>query len=151
MGKATGDTGPADGALLARQIADALALFIGPERRFSREMIAAATGLDPRTIKGHCLGETVPNVAALFAYFRVLPVAFADHVLARAGLTGARRIEGEADPRRAMAIIAEGVAVLASALADGRIDHMERRNVIAELRATATAAEELAAKLENVK
>lgn len=143
------DTILMDSAALARGIADALQLFVGPGRRYSRELIAQATGQDPRTVKAHCLGETAPSVAALFAYFRVLPVEFTDHVLGLAGLGGVRRVGAELNAGRALAEMAEGMSALATALADGRIDHRERRSVIRELREAATAAEQLAAGLEE--
>ncbi|NKD86671.1 hypothetical protein HEQ63_10845, partial [Haematospirillum jordaniae] len=77
---------------LKQSISTALNMFVRPGR-MSREELSRWTGIDTRTIKAHHLGETVPSVAALFSYFRVLPVAFAEHVLAQAGLGGVHRLE----------------------------------------------------------
>jgi hypothetical protein len=139
-----------DGDALKRGVADALSLYVGPGRRFSREMMASATGQEVRTVKGHCLGEVVPGLGAMFAYLRVLPVEFAEHVLSFAGLGGVRRLEADNDARRVMAEVAEGLSVLAGAMADGHIDHTERPKVIKELREAAVAAEGFAADLERV-
>ncbi len=143
------DTTLTDTATLARGIADALSLFVGPGKRYPRELIAQATQLDLRTVKAHCLGQTPPSVGALFAYFRVLPVEFADHVLGMAGLGGVRKVDADGDAFRTMKELADGVSVLASALADGRIDHTERPKVARELREAAASAEQLAADLER--
>lgn len=143
------DTTATDNTALARGVADALTLFVGPGKRYSRDLIAEATQLDPRTVKAHCLGQTPPSIAALFAYFRVLPVEFADHVLGLAGLGGVRKVDADSDAFRTMKEMADGVAALATALADGRIDHRERSGVARELREAAVAAEQLAADLDR--
>ena len=146
--KSLAESGPPDRDAVAARIADALRLFVGPRLRYSRELIAAATGMEVRTIKAHCLGECPPSVASLLAYFRILPVEFADHVLGLAGLTGARRIDRAIAPGLALASMGHGLAALADALADGRIDHVERRTLPRTLRETAAAAEKLAAELD---
>ena len=133
---------------LRQSISTALNMFVGPGR-MSREELSRWTGIDTRTIKAHHRGETVPSVAALFSYFRVLPVAFAEHVLAQAGLGGVHRLEQTANANHVMAELGEGIAALGHAMADGHIDHRERPGVIRELREAAAAAEELAASLER--
>jgi hypothetical protein len=148
-GNAMTDTILVDSERMRQGIADALSLYVGPGKRFPREMIASATGMEVRTVKAHCLGQTPPSVGALFSYFRVLPVEFAEHVLGLAGLCGVRRVDADADARRCLAEVTQGAAALAEALADGRIDHREKRHLARELREAATAAEQLAADLEE--
>lgn len=138
-----------DSVALGRQIADALSLYIGPGKRYTREVIASATGLDARTVKAHCLAETVPSLGAALTYMRVLPPEFADHVLVLSGLGGVRRLDESADAQKTLAEVASGMSALAGALADGRIDHQERAALIPCMRSAATACEHLAATLER--
>lgn len=143
------DSRPPAAETLTPHVAAGLRLFVGPDRLFSREMMAAATGLELRTVKAHCLGESLPSAGALLVYMRLLPVEFASHVLsAGAGLAGVYRIGEEVGPGAALARMTEGSSALAAALADGMIDHVERRTLPAALRRFAAAAEALAAQLE---
>lgn len=131
-------------------IADALSQMVGPGKRFTQGFIAELTGQEERTVKAHRLGESIPTVGALFGYFRVLPVAFADQVLAQAGLCGVRRLYGDANAARAMTEMAEGLAILVAAQADGRIDHRERPGVVKELREALVEIQALLAELERL-
>ncbi|WP_152426681.1 phage regulatory CII family protein [Paramagnetospirillum caucaseum] len=144
----TVDPGP-DSDVARLRAAAAFAQHVGDHMPLSREMVVAATGFEPRTVKAHALGQTTPTLSAFLAYCRVLPVTYAQQVLALAGLTGFRRQDGDTAPAAALAEMAEGVAALAEALADGRIDHTERPKVIRELREAIGAAEALIARLES--
>jgi len=135
--------------LLRRVTSDALALYCGEGRRYSRDLLASATGQDVRTVKAHVLGECAPSAPALLSYCRVLPSAFAQQILALAGVTGLRKDDCVVSPGSALAEMAEGVAVLAEALADGRIDHTERPRLLRELREAVAAQESLIAQLES--
>ncbi|CCG42164.1 hypothetical protein [Magnetospirillum molischianum] len=135
--------------LVRRVTSDALALYCGDGRRYSRDLLASATGQDVRTVKAHVLGECAPSSPALLTYCRILPGAFARHILAMAGITGLRKDDYVIAPGSALAEMAEGVAVLAEALADGRIDHTERPRLLRELREAVAAQESLIAQLES--
>ncbi|MFD2234798.1 hypothetical protein [Phaeospirillum tilakii] len=127
----------------------ALALHVGDHRPLSQAMLAQETGCELRTVRAHLYGETTPPLATWLAYAEVLPDSYANALLGLAGLGGARRLGAAPAPTVALAEMAEGVAALADALADGRIDHTERPTVIKELREAISAAEALVAALEN--
>lgn len=135
--------------LVRDRTAAALALHVGDHRPMSQMMLAQETGCELRTVRAHVGGETTPTLATFLAYAEVLPDSYANAILGLAGLTGAHRIGAAPAPMVALAELAEGVAVLAEALADGRIDHTERPRLVQELREAISAAEALVAALER--
>jgi len=135
--------------LVRDRAAAALALNVGDRRAMTPAMLSAETGCELRTVRAHLWAETTPALATWLAYAEVLPDSYANALLGLAGLGGARRIGAAPPPTVALAEMAEGVAVLAEALADGRIDHTERPRLIKELREAISAAEALVADLER--
>src|SRR6185369_17197826 len=121
------------------QLRPALRTYVGPGDQArgyaaAENELAALAGIEQRTVRAHRNGETVPTVATLLLYMRILPVGFAQHVLGLAGLGGVRRVGEAVTPGETLAKMAEGASALAIALADGRIDHQEAATLPAELR-----------------
>ncbi len=112
---------------------DNLSLFVGTGRRFEVDDVAAAIGKNPDTVRRYLRGESCPEWENAVALLAVLPPAFAAAVLRPAGLTGLRRIDGDSTAGETMREVARAAAVLAAALADGRIDHTEIPTVRREL------------------
>ena len=133
-----------------RAITDALALYVGPGRRFGCDALADATGIHVGAIRTYLRGEATPSVANLLAMMASLPPEFTNAVLAHAGLGGARRIEaGEIAAGRVNTILAEGAAMVSRHLEDGRVDHRERAEEARVLRELGTRIGEYVAGLER--
>ena len=107
--------------------------FVGPGRMYPVEVLASATQMNPDTVRRYLRGESCPEWHNAVAIMGVLPPEFANTVLHPAGLTGLRRVGGECTPAETLREVAEGAAVLAAALADGRIDHTELPAIRKEL------------------
>lgn len=112
---------------------DTLALFVGQGRRFSVEAVSAATGIGCDAIRAYLRGQSCPEWANAIAILNVMPAEFANAVLQPAGLSGARKVDATSTAAETLREITEGAAALASALADGRIDHTEWPTVRKEL------------------
>lgn len=139
----------ASGHDLDRQaFADALGLFVGRGRRFSGEAVASATGIPLSTIKSYQGGLASPSCPTLLTLMRFLPIEFAAQLLGRIGLGVYPLDPGAVDPHRVLAVAAGGVAALAGALADQRIDHTEEMPVAIEARRVAAQLTGLAEQLE---
>ncbi|MBF0169067.1 MAG: hypothetical protein HQL45_15705 [Alphaproteobacteria bacterium] len=130
---------------------DALSLFVGQGKRFSVEAIAAASGIGTATIHAYLNGRSCPEWVNAVALLNVLPVEFAAAVLRPAGLAGLTRIDGEVSAAETLGQVAEGVASLATALADGRIDHQELPRVRQELTEAMVAITQFLQKLNGVR
>lgn len=118
---------------IRRLFRNTLSAFVGPGRLYPVEVVAAATQMKPDTIRRYLRGESCPEWHNAVAIMGVLPPEFANTILHPAGLTGLRRIGGECTAAETLREVAEGAAVLASALADGRIDHTELPAIRKEL------------------
>ena len=132
--------------LYATLVSAALKRHLDDGSILTREKFAQASGQDLRTIKSHCCGESGPRGHDLLTYFSLLPVDFAAEILGHIGLT-VERDNGEVIPAVVLSDIAQGVAELAGALADGRIDHTERPQLIRDLSKAAHEAHALALQL----
>ena len=111
---------------LKKSFCDSLALFVGANRRYGVEEVAAATGISTDSLHRYLRGETCPKWDKAVQLLTVLPVEFGLALLRPAGLTGLRRIDGDSSGPETMRDIALAAADQAAALADGRIDHTER-------------------------
>lgn len=92
------------------------------------EAIARMTKINLRVVRAHRDGDMHVKDFHLIAYMRALPVAFTNDVLREAGMGGARKLAAVC-PRKVLAKITGTSAVLADALQDNRIDHIERPKV----------------------
>lgn len=126
---------------------DALSLFVGRGKRFEIKDVAAATGMHPDTLCRALTGTSCPDWANTVALMAVLPVEFSEMILRPAGITGARRIDGEIHPSAVLSETADAVSALAAALADGRIDHTERPRVLKEATEAICALSQLVAQI----
>lgn len=104
---------------------DTLSLFVGPGRRFQVEDVAAAIERGPDTVRRYLRGESCPEWDSGVLLLGALPPEFGTAVLRPAGLTGFRRIDGATSSGEALRDVTQAAATLATALADGRIDHTE--------------------------
>lgn len=118
----------------------ALRAFIGQGRPLSVALFAQHARVEKRTAESHFCGITGPTGHDLLTYFKVLGPEFAAHVLALAELHGALRTEESPCAGEVIREISEGLAAIAAANADGRIDHAEAPVVIKELEEAGRAA-----------
>ncbi|SBV94034.1 conserved hypothetical protein [uncultured Alphaproteobacteria bacterium] len=126
-----------------------LNVYVGPGRLYPVEVIASGIGTSADTVRRWLRGESCPEWPNLSALLAILPPEFANALLAPAGLTGARRIDGESTHGETLREITEAAATLAAALADGRIDHTERPKVVKELTEAMVAISQWLAKEGN--
>lgn len=126
-----------------------LNVYIGPGRLYPVEVIASGIGANADTVRRWLRGESCPEWPNLSALQAILPEEFTNALLAPAGLTGARRIDGDTTDGETLREITEAAAVLAKAMADGRIDHTERPAVTQELREALVAIAQWLAKKEG--
>lgn len=125
-----------------RRHTNALRLHAGFRRTYSVAQLASATGVPARTIEAYQGGQSLPGLDNFLALSAVLP---ADYLAAVLELAGFRPLPLDAVGACDFATAAElaaGMAAIATALRDGRIDHVERarlRPVIAELSAQLAA------------
>jgi hypothetical protein len=123
--------------------------FVGRTKAWPIEDFAGKTGVDANHICRWLRGENCPAWFNIVSILTVLPPAFGNAILRPTGLTGLRRVNGATTDAEALRDIAEAAAVLASALADGRIDHTERPRVARELREALVAIAQWLAKKEG--
>lgn len=125
---------------------DHLSLFVGAGKRFEVEAVAGACCKSPDTIHSYLRGVTAPDWATGVILLRVLPTEFGAAVLRPAGLTGFRRVGGLCSPAETLRDVAVAASTLATALADGRIDHTEAPAIRRELNAALVAIAQFLAK-----
>lgn len=91
------------------------------------EVLQTATGIPARTIKSYRVEGKEPSLSTGLLLLGVLGPDAVNAMLSTIGYTGAKPIDGpdEADPRRLVAEILPHVSTIATAAADGRIDHNE--------------------------
>ncbi|MEL7398023.1 MAG: hypothetical protein AAFN44_16810 [Pseudomonadota bacterium] len=109
-----------------RLLEDALRLRVGRGKRFSFEALEEGTGVPSRTLRSYAGEEVEPSLSNFLCLCAALGPSFASDVLAPCGLSAQSTEAAEADYMGALALMGEGVAMLAEALADGRVDHRER-------------------------
>jgi hypothetical protein len=131
---ATGNVALVPQDVATRVVRDALAPFVGRGRRFSVQQLAAASGVSARSLEGYVAGAATPGLAGLLSLMAVLPPAFADAVLAPAGLHASPADRQTATGFEICAGLGAATGDFAAALADGRIDHREAADLRARLR-----------------
>lgn len=127
-----------------------LNVFVGPGRMFSVDEIALGIPTSPDTVRRWLRGESCPEWPNMCALIAIIGPEFGNAILQPAGVTGLRRIDGACTHAETLREIAEAAAVLAAALADGRIDHTERPRVRKELAEAGVAISQWLAKEGNV-
>lgn len=134
-------------AVLSR-LCEGLRRFIGPKKELTYEEAAVLLGEKERNIKAWCLGESFPCLWKFLRLAALLGPDFTNEFLRIAGMDGAVRAENEEITEfQALADTAEFMQQTADALKDdGRVNHTERKGIIAAARkATASLTELLAA------
>lgn len=143
----------ADAALIgqeaaARAIADALRLWVGAGRRYSLAAVAAAGGIPERTVKSYRAGETTPSFANFLTLAGVLGPQFFNACLRGLPFEVRATDPDDTTPQELLADVCGFSAGLAQALADGRIDHRERPEILAGVRDLQCRLSALAKRLE---
>lgn len=123
----TGVRAPIPHGTAAERFGRALRRHIG---RGCPESVAAFSqriGLSHKTVEKMVAGEATPGLASLLSMQAALPASFTNDLIEVARLTGARRLDGEAQSAAlVLAGLSEQAAEIARDLADGRLDHQER-------------------------
>lgn len=140
---------PVPSELYIARLSQALQAFVGRGKPISAALLAQLAGIEKRTAMAHLGGECGATGHVLLTYFKLLGPDFAAHILALAGLHGALRVTEDMTPGEALREISEGLAALATAYADGRIDHTEAPDVIRELEEAGRSAIAKAADLRQ--
>lgn len=95
------------------------------ELGLSQQQLADLINCVSGTVQNWESGKTMPDAVALAMLNQILGEKFANDFLAFSGMCGAKISGAKSTPPEAMAHLSHGIACLASALADGKIDHME--------------------------
>lgn len=141
---------PARAADADQSLRRVMQLNIGQGRRLSCAEVAEALGVTPRWVRSIRDGEHHASFGAGLAVVGLIGPAALNGVLLAVGYGGARHLEpAEASEYAALAQLGRGVATLSDALADGRIDHSERPQLISMARELQDKMTRLAAQLER--
>lgn len=130
----------------------AMRLNIGRGRRFSAEQVGEALGVKVRLVEAIRDGEQEPRFGLGLAIAALLGDATVNGLLAIFAWGGARPLDDDdeaAKPFETLAAINATSATLATALADGRVDHRERPVCVQALRELSAVLDEQAADLER--
>lgn len=120
--------------LVRERFTDAIRAQVGRGKEFSREGLAAETGLDVSSIGSWMNEEVVPPLYRVLKLMAVMGPCFANRLLALAGMTGADWIDPDAVSVLGVnAAAAELSAEVAGALADGRITADEQARIDARI------------------
>jgi transcriptional regulator with XRE-family HTH domain len=104
-------------------------------------LIAERLGKSVRTVEAYRYGETLPSADDMLALYPVLGPAFVNELLATVGMGRVRWLNKDANcPHKVLSKTANAAAVLADALQDKRIDHIEAPKVEAAYADLAEAA-----------
>lgn len=136
--------------LAAERFRDGLHIYAGCGRRFSVAALADAASIPERTMKSYHAGEATPGLHNFLRICAVLPPAFTNHVLEISGLTGARHLMVESPcGHTTMKRLAERMHMLADAMQDGYLDHVESKQLAPPMRELATEISSFAEGLSN--
>ena len=136
--------------LYRAMVSQGLRDYLDREKFLSRDAFAAIANQDIRTLRSHLQGQSGPLGHDLLTYFSILPVGFAQPILELVGLSVEKAEDNPQSPQEVLADFSQGVADLAVALADGRIDHSERPQLIRDLSRAAHAAHSLVLELMDL-
>lgn len=141
---------PGTGNAVQTQFRRVLHLNVGCGRRYGYAEVAEAAEVSERTLRYYGEdGGKEPTLAVGLKVLALLGPAAMASVLAEVGYT-ARPAECQPrSPFDTLGSMGRGIAALSTALADGRIDHVERAGVIAMARELARDLEALAATLDG--
>lgn len=141
---------PARAADADESLRRVMRLNIGQGRRLSCDEVAEALDVTPRWVRSIRDGEHRASFGAGLAIAGLIGPAALNGVLLAVGYGGARHLEpAEASEYATLAHLGRGVAMLSDALADGRIDHSERPQLISMARELQDKMIRLAAQLER--
>ncbi len=120
--------------LVQERFTTTLRAFVGQGRMYSVQTVAEATGIPYTTMRSYHEGRSLPTLRAWLQLIAVLPPGFCNAVTEQSGLTGAHRIDGPAPtPHDVLSHMCQEAAQLARELADGHLDHKERREIYQRL------------------
>lgn len=134
----------------AAAVRDALALYCGRGRRYTSPALEEPTGIPSRTLLSYQSGDACPPLHNFLSLACVLGPGFFNAALRD---TPFEVRETGPDPVAPAETLAESCAFsasLAEALRDGRIDHRERPEILAHVRALQASLTALAAQLTAV-
>ena len=133
----------------ARVIADAIRLRVGRGKRWSFASLSDATGIAQRTLESYVSGAT-PGMHSLLSICAALGPSFTSDILAVIGQTAQNDHGDEPDYSRALTQMAEGAALLAKCLEDGRVDHQEKAQLALAMAPLVELTAAIARKNESV-
>ena len=127
----TGNASASDGGFVGRDRVCALVqgLLRGAQGQgWTDETLAAASGVSARTIKSYRVEGKEPGLANALSLGCVLGAPAINGILSLIGYGGAKPLDecDEHAPGEIVATVMRSAAVLATAAADGRFDHLER-------------------------
>lgn len=135
-------------------VAGVLRLWIGPGRRYSFKEAADMTGLSSQCITNYVVERAGPEGYCLIRLMTI-PEIRLDLLNRIAGLVGCMAVPAEIDENgndfQMNAILTDAVGLFGSALADGRIDHLERPETIEAVKRLRQHADEWLAAHDGVK
>lgn len=115
--------------LAAGKFRDAMSLFVGRGRRWSCVSVAAASGIARRTVESYRSGQATPSLEKYQSLCAVLGQAFFAATIEHLPFDVSSREPGDDTPQQLLTYSLEFSARLSRMLEDGRIDHVERRDL----------------------
>ncbi len=103
----------------------ALRRHIGRDGAFTKYKFADLVDVKDRTLESHLQGESMPYSHVLFNYMAVLPIEFANEILAPLNLSVQRNEPQHVSDNTALRLSANTAFEFAKALEDGKIDCKE--------------------------
>jgi hypothetical protein len=101
-----------------------------PGKELSYKSLAQKLNVKERTAKSWVLGEKTPATKEILKLFLVFGPEFADDILILCGLQGTKRVEDtNANTYALNQHLSHAIAEISDALADGKIDHRETREM----------------------
>lgn len=132
-------------------IADALTAFVGGGQKYPVAILAEKLGKSPRTIYEYKSGQIPICGTELMLCMHILPIDFANRVMAVIGLNGLHRSDANSSN---ILELGSDLAMLSGHIAldssDGRIDHKEAARLEQSLRTKATRMLEQADELAPI-
>lgn len=121
--------------------ADCFRKHVGRGKLWSVEGLAERMAMSADTVKGWHIGRATPGMFLLLRLLSVMPVEFADELLAPAGLVIGRRASGNTATMACAIACSDAAAQLARIAEDGKITHVEIAETRPVIEAAATACQ----------
>lgn len=133
----------------ASRLQRALNLFVGRGRDHTVAGVADAAMIKERTLRSYTEGSATPGFHMFLSLAKVLGPRWVNEILALIGMRAEMLSEADESASTVQISLAKAQLLIAEAMADGEIDHVERRTLPAMLRSLAEQLLAWAKQLED--